>query len=139
MKHKLYRAGFLPYRIVNCRVEFLFMLPADERYGGDRYQIAKGKVEEGETALQAALREASEELGLIEDNIVGLTLVGEYLGRTTFFAAQVIDDEAFNEPHFETKDTTWMSVEEFEKVGRELHIPIVLDAHKYINYQLTLK
>lgn len=139
MRQKLYRAGFLPYRIVNCCVEFLFMLPADERYGGDRYQIAKGKVEEGETAQQAALREASEELGLIESNIVGITLIGEYLGRTTVFAAQVMDDEAFNPFHFETKDIAWMSCEKFEKVGRELHIPIVQDAHRYINHQLTLR
>jgi ADP-ribose pyrophosphatase len=128
MKGKLYRAGLLPYVIENNEPKFLFMKPADARYGGDRYQIAKGKVEEGETSEQAAVREAMEELGLVETNISDPMFLGEYLGRTSFYMAKVFDKTLFNSPHFETSDTAWLTLAEYQDAGRQLHVPIVQDA-----------
>lgn len=128
MKTKLYRAGLLPYIVEEGSIKFLFMKPADSRFGGDRFQIAKGKVEEGETREQAALREASEELGLVLDNIDPPIYLGEFLGRTSFFLAAVKDKDNFNQPHFETGDTAWMTLPEFQNIGRTLHVPIVQDA-----------
>lgn len=139
MKHKFYRAGFLPYRVINNRIEFLLMKPSEARFGGDQFQIAKGKVEEGEDDLKAALREAYEELGLLEDNVSNIELVGNYLGRTAIFVGRVLDDTKFIEPHFETAETTWMSLHDYELQGRELHLPIIRDAHILANYQLTVR
>ena len=136
MKGKLYRAGLLPYVIENNELKFLFMKPADSRYGGDRYQIAKGKVEEGETSEQAAIREATEELGLVETNISDTTFLGEYLGRTSFYLARVFDKVLFNSPHFETSDTAWLTLAEYQANGRELHIPIVQEAARTV-YRTT--
>ena len=137
MKGKTYRAGLLPYVIEDGIVKFLFMKPADVRYGGDQFQIAKGKVEEGETSEQAALREASEELGLVETNIYRPIFLGEFLGRTSFFVVAVKDKSLFTDPHFETAETAWMSLNEYQNVGRMLHLPIVQDAARVVH--LTTK
>lgn len=125
MKNKLYRAGLLPYVVEGGKIKFLFMKPADFRYGGDAFQIAKGKIEDGETSEIAAIREAEEELGLIRSNIDNPIFIGEYLGRTSFFIARVIDKNKFNPPHFETGETIWMALDEFQHEGRYIHIPIV--------------
>lgn len=132
MKGKLYRAGLLPYVIEDGVVKFLFMKPADHRYGGDRFQIAKGKVEDGETSEQAALREASEELGLVVGNIHPPMFLGEFLGRTSFYMAAVKDKTLFTEPHFETSETEWLSLSEYQHVGRALHLSIVQDAARAV-------
>lgn len=132
MRAKLYRAGFLPYKWKDNQIQFLFMKPADTRYGGDKFQIAKGKIEAGESSLQAALREASEELGLISTNLHRIDLLGEYLGRTTIYVGRVKDEGLFTQPHFETDVTAWMSVDEFEKAGRDLHVPILHSAVRLI-------
>ncbi len=49
-------------------------------FGGYRYTFSKGRIDEGETAQQAALREAYEEIGLVAE-ITGY--VGDYEGTTT--------------------------------------------------------
>lgn len=136
MRDKIYRAGLLPYVIENGEIFFLFMRPSDPRYGGDCFQIAKGKVEAGETNETAAIREASEELGLIPQNISHMWFLGNFLGRTSVFVASVADKHNFTEPHFETSETAWMSLNDYRSVGRELHYPIV---EKAANMVLTLR
>lgn len=125
MNVKIYRAGLLPYVIECGEVKFLFMKPSNPRYGGDRFQIAKGKIETGETPEVAAIREASEELGLVPTNIGPTTFLGEFLGRTSFFIAPVLDRDNFNTPCFETSETAWLSLDEFDISGRTLHLPII--------------
>lgn len=129
MNHKIYRAGLLPYVIKDGVVRFLFMKPSDPRFGGEMFQIAKGKIEDGETTQDAAIREASEELGLIPDNIKRIDLLGEFLGRTTIYTAEIIDESKFNPPHFETSETRWMSLTDFLQHGRKLHQYIVCIAY----------
>lgn len=133
MKGKLYRAGLLPYVIEDGVIKFLFMKPSDHRYGGDRFQIAKGKVEAGETSEQAAIREASEELGLVVDNIHTPTFLGEFLGRTSVYMAAVKNKDLFVEPCSETSDTEWLTLAEYQSVGRALHLPIVQDAARTVH------
>lgn len=125
MKTKLFRAGLLPYIVENGEVKFLFMKPADSRYGGDRFQIAKGKIEDGETECEAAVREASEELGLVPENIEPPLYLGDFLGRTSIFLAKIKDKSQFGPPHFETCETAWLTVNQFNDIGRKLHSPIV--------------
>lgn len=133
MKQKIYRAGTLPYYIdSNGILKFLFMKPANPQFGGEQFQIAKGKIEDGESDKKAALREAYEELGLLENNIVKLFKLGVYLGRTTIFIARVQDPENFIEPHFETGETRWFTPAEFKECGRFIHIPIILEAEDFV-------
>lgn len=122
---KIYRAGIIPFYIEKSKIYMLFMKPSDPRYGGNSFQIAKGKCEDNETAEKTALREGFEELGLIEDNVEELINAGIHLGRTTIFLARIKDKDRFEKFHFETDETRWFSLEEFEKIGRKIHIPIV--------------
>lgn len=137
MTGKLYRAGLLPYIVEDGIIRFLLMKPSDAKYGGEEFQIAKGKIEDGETAEQAAIREAEEELGLVASNITGVELLGTYLGRTEFFIAEVSDKYLFNEPCFETGETCWLTLQEFDLIGRSLHLTILKDAMRAILHHRT--
>lgn len=125
MGKKVYRAGVIPYIIENDQIKMMFMKPSDPTYGGHYYQIAKGKREEGETDEEAAFREAGEELGLFAGNIVERTELGTFLGRTTVFLAKIKDKQMFGDPCDETGATKWLTPEQFNDQGRDLHKPVV--------------
>ena len=129
---KVYRAGTIPYIVENGVVKMMFMRPSDAEYGGDKFQLAKGKVEDGERTMDAALREAKEELGLFVGNVVRTEEVGVFMGRTTVYVAKIKDRIMFGEPSFETAETTWLTLDEFMEIGRELHRPVVQAAHDAI-------
>lgn len=128
---KVYRAGLICYKITSDTpskqdIQMLFMRPSDPDYGGDNYQIPKGKIESGETPKQAAIREAKEEVGLFIGSIInGPEEVGTFLGRTTIFVCKVKRDALFGEPHFETESVEWMTEQQFLESGRTLHKPLV--------------
>ena len=128
------KAGFIPYYIdLDGEIKMLFMTPSDPFYGGPDPQIAKGGIDSNDSALSTALREAAEELGLKESNIEldTLHLIGsdhpepsrEY--SLTTYAAMVNDPTDFLTPHYETGSTHWLTLAEFEKVGRQCHRAIV--------------
>lgn len=118
------RAGIIPYIKKDDKVLMLFMKPSDPAYGGSDWQIAKGKIDAGETELEAAQREGHEELGLRHSNIDHIWPVGSLL-NIKVFACEVYNMKNFDTPHYETGDTRWMTAEEFEKTGRDLHKKIV--------------
>lgn len=129
----VYRAGMLPYHVQpNGNIRMLFMKPADTEFAGDYYQLAKGRVEEGEEHRAAALREAKEEVGLFVGNTLLIEEVGVFMGRTTVYVAKIKDPTMFGEPDFETESTKWMSLEEFLVDGRPLHKPVVEACHRFI-------
>jgi 8-oxo-dGTP pyrophosphatase MutT (NUDIX family) len=131
--NKVYRAGTIPYYFDEKEtIQMLFMKPSDPKFGGSEFQIAKGKVEDGEETEYAAIREASEELGLFRGNIIKTKHVGQFLGRTTVFIAEVSNPDMFGLPHYETGETTWMNPEEFDTDGRSLHRPLVRAAVRAI-------
>lgn len=132
-KKKIYRAGVIPYILENNEIKMLFMKPSKKKYGGDSYQIAKGKQEEGEEIKDTALREAKEELGLFIGNVIHLETIGEWLGRTTVFVAKIKNKDLFGDPQFETSETKWLNLDEFLDVGRDLHKPIVKAAVRKIS------
>lgn len=130
MREKVYRAGVIPFFVNPCgKIEMNFMVPSDTKYGGDCPQFCKGKVEKGESEEDAAVREAVEELGMREDNVEWFSYLGIYLGRTYIYICEVKDREAFDEPHYETAETMWLTLEEFEEKGRPLHKPVIREAH----------
>ncbi|MGI0076133.1 MAG: NUDIX hydrolase [Nitrosopumilaceae archaeon] len=132
-KKLVYRSGVIPYYTDDHgKLQMLFMQPSSPKFGTDSWQIAKGKYEEGETAKEAGLREAGEELGLFKGNILRLHDLGQFLGRTTFFIAKIKDPTLFGHPHYETAATKWMTPEEFQREGRGLHKPVVQAAYRRI-------
>lgn len=132
MSKKIDRSGVIPYIIEAGLIKMMFMRPSDPKFGGDDFQIAKGKHEDGESAMEAGLREAGEELGLFTGNISEAHDLGTFLGRTTVLLAKVKDKTLFGDPCFETKEVRWMTPEEFEGEGRELHRPVVRAAVRMI-------
>lgn len=132
MSKKIYRAGIIPYYQDGDNIKMMFMIPAEKKFSGKEPQIAKGKMEDGESELETALREGKEELGLYKGNLEDIYELGKFLGRTTIFVARVKDVDMFGDPHFETESTKWMSPEEFQKSGRNLHKPIIKAAVRYI-------
>jgi 8-oxo-dGTP pyrophosphatase MutT (NUDIX family) len=127
---KVHRAALIPimFNADNPVLsKMMFMVPSDSTYGGDRPQMAKGQIEEDESAKQAAIREAHEELGLCSNNIIDIIDCGVWLGRTTVFAALVRSDNPadFDPFHEETDSTHWMTLAEFMQDGRDIHQPVV--------------
>ena len=129
--HNMQKAGFVPYVMLEEPL-FLFMISSNPEFGGTRPMISKGHVEDGEDIKEAALREAEEELGLIRANVKSSfkAWVGQLSGMDaqytlTVYSGEVTSQSDFNTPHFETKETVWMTLDQFKKHGRKSHIPIV--------------
>jgi 8-oxo-dGTP pyrophosphatase MutT (NUDIX family) len=138
MAKKVYRAGVIPYyQDSDQNIQMMFMLPSNKKFGGDVFQIAKGKAEDGESMKEAGLREANEELGLFVGNIETLTKVGVFMGRTTIYIALIKDVDMFGDPVDETERVEWMTLEQFQEVGRELHKPVVKSAHRLMKKVLS--
>lgn len=131
---KINRAGLVPYYYDSSgNIQMYFMVPSLPQYGGDKPQCCKGKIEKGETSKQAAIREAKEELGLFESNILGeVHHVGNFLGRTEMYVCEIEDPGLFGVPHFETSETHWLTEEEFYKIGRELHHSVINSVIQFI-------
>ena len=91
MAGQIFRAGLIPVHISNGEISMLFMKPSDPMYGGSDYQIAKGRIEDGEEPYETAVREAEEELGLNPDNMVNVYDCGQWLGRTFVYVAIIKD------------------------------------------------
>jgi len=119
------RAGFLPYYVENGKLYIMFMKPSDSAFGGDCFQIAKGKIDHGETPEVAAKREANEEVGLKESNLETTKYLGTFLGYTELYYGRVHDKDDFEPYGYETGEAKWIEVGEFSKIGRSLHIPII--------------
>ena len=134
MNNIIYRAGIIPYAIFpDGNVRMLFMKPSNPLYGGNQFQIAKGKVESyDDSTLCAAIREAHEELGFNEHNTESIIKLGVYLGRTTLYVCRVKDIDDFSDFGDETSEISWMSENEFIESGRALHHDIISDAMRYI-------
>lgn len=127
------RAALIPYVIENGQIQMMFMKPSDTEFGGDSFQLAKGKVEdEDATKEAAAIREAKEELGLFVGNVISTDELGTFMGRTTVYIAKVRDKDMFGEPSYETSEVAWMTPEQFESSGRELHRPVIRAAVRRI-------
>lgn len=134
-KKVIHRAGVIPYTVDDeLNIKMMFMMPNDPkgRYGGEFFQIAKGKIEENESTEYAAFREANEELGLFSGNVQTVTDLGTFLGRTHVYLAEITDVDMFGDPGDETKETCWMTPEEFQSTGRKIHKPVVKAAVRVI-------
>lgn len=135
------RAGIIPWMEMGDGepAKMLFMRPSNPKYGGPEFQIAKGRVDDGEDILSAALREGEEELGLLKQNIYLLTNLGVRLGRTQFFLVKIKNKDYFREYKDETAETRWMTCSEFVQIGRPLHRQVVEEAQELIDDIIAYK
>jgi len=137
------RAGLIPYAFKENGLNVYLMIPSDANYGGKEPQIAKGRIDPGEDAKTAALREASEELGLKLDNVTDV----EFLIKDTItgldetyvmsvFSAKVINPDDFNTPDFETGWAGWIPINEALAIGRNTQRKYLEIIDKKIGEQL---
>lgn len=125
------RGAVIPYIIEDDEVLMMFMKPSDPKFGGKAFQIAKGKIEAGETPEDGAFREAQEELGLFMPNVIEKYDLGKF-GRIHVFVAKIRDQKLFGDPDDETGDVRWMTPGEFQAEGRDWQRPIVKAAVRLI-------
>lgn len=144
MSDTILKAGFIPYIFENGKPVFMFMTPSDPAYGGTRPGIAKGHIDAGEKTLDAAIREAGEELGLKQSCIMWETVQCVYSGlpssypyHLTVFIGEVTSKTDFNAPDYETGSVHWLTVEEFSKVGRTDQTFITKKAGEALNAKET--
>jgi len=125
------RGGVIPYYIKDDKIIMMFMQPSNPKFGGPSFQIAKGKVEKGESSQEGAFREAKEELGLFGPNITEVDSLGRF-GTIHIYLAKIKNPDMFGDTTDETKATTWWTPEEFQSQGRSWQKPIVKAAARKI-------
>ena len=126
-------AGIIPYIITDDQIKMLFMVSSDPSFGGDKPMVSKGGVDPGEDSLTGALREGNEELGLNSRNIIGAPILVDTVlingfdstYPMTIYAVEVSDPYDFDQPHYETEYTTWLTLEEYRAQGRRSHLVFV--------------
>lgn len=129
------RAGLIPYmRNAQGDLQYLMMVSSDPKFGGPRPMISKGKIEDGESTLEGAVREAEEELGLRRSNIKDGTLFELAFERVvlhsgtydlTVYGCQIADRYDFDKWCDETEYTIWMTLPEMQQKGRKDHVKYV--------------
>lgn len=105
-------------------------LSSDPRFGGTKFGICKGGIEKNESAKQAALREAQEELGLRLKNVIPetITKIGRFKSANVsleVFTGEVENPADFGPTDSEIAETRWMTPAEFMARGRAQHKPII--------------
>ena len=106
------------YRFTGGALEILILKPNPEPGRYTDYYVVTGGIEKGETSEQAALREASEEIGITPIRLIDLNHTIRYQDHITAkkytehcFAAEVDDSKIIlNEEHIGYK---WVSPEDF--------------------------
>jgi ADP-ribose pyrophosphatase YjhB (NUDIX family) len=123
---KTKRGGVIPYRKFNNEIKMLFMKPSNSKYGGEKYQIAKGHIDDSDVSIKhGAFREAKEELGLRKENVKNILFIGEFLNNINIYICEVINLDDFLEYTDETDSIKWMTYKEFMNNGRTIHKEII--------------
>ena len=130
------RAGLIPYYVTkDGKIEYMFMMPSNPKFGGPFLQISKGMIDpDDETPQATAIREAEEELGFKESNGFDyehlmqdiVTTRAEVYFMDVFFC-KVKSRYDFTKAHYETKYTSWVSNEQFQREGRRGHTKYVAE------------
>lgn len=135
------RAGLIPFmRGEDGVLRYLMMVSSDARFGGPRPMISKGKIEDGESKVTAAIREAEEELGFRLSNAKGdlVEVADEHVRLQSgaydlaVFGVEVVSKYDFDKWCYETEFTTWMTLESFKLKGRRDHVKYVEQLEKIV-------
>jgi 8-oxo-dGTP pyrophosphatase MutT (NUDIX family) len=119
-KKKRARAGIYPVFIdQNGQMWVCLMIPSDPAYGGPQPQMGKGRVDDGQTNEEAAVREGEEELGLRRDNmgkvelITRQTIAGLQTSYDIYVYSTIVEDpKAFDEPHYESSWAGFLEIDD---------------------------
>lgn len=135
------RAGLIPYfKSPDGQLHYLMMVASDPKFGGPRPMISKGKIEDGETPLECAIREAEEELGLKRRNTRG-EFIDVFEGRIELYSCaytlyvygvEIQDRYDFDKWCDETEYTVWLTAAEFREKGRKDHVRFVEELERKI-------
>lgn len=111
------RAGLYPYYIdSNENIYVHLMIPSNSEFGGSEPQLAKGKIDSGESIKDGAIREACEELGLKKENLKFVRPLFKDVtpsGRDIHvFYGEVFDKDNFGQFHYETGWAGWIEINE---------------------------
>lgn len=123
---RLKRAYMIPVFLHEGITYVMVMRPSNKQFGGIEYQIAKGRIDPGETSIETAVRECNEELGIKIINDV--QSLGYYFNNTSEVFYSVVDDCDYEaKPCHETIHTAWLSIHEFMMIGRGIQKHIISD------------
>ena len=100
------------------------------------YDIPGGKIEEGETPEQAAIREMKEETGLLINNLnYKGNMIIEYPNRIFDFDVFICSECEGEPQEFEENTSEWIQINEFLKKEKILANAMILD--RFFNKGLT--
>jgi 8-oxo-dGTP pyrophosphatase MutT (NUDIX family) len=132
------KSGIIPVKFVDGELYALTMIPSVAKYGGITPQMAKGEIDPGENAQQAAIREGQEEIGLIPSNIQNVYNLGvEDYGDITIeaYVCTLKDPTKWNTPHFETGAVLWVNLDKnmnrIKPIQKNIFQRVLDNKHKY--------
>jgi len=131
-------AGFIIFRIKNNNPEILGLkaLPKFRKQAGGIYDVPKGRIDSGETQIEAAHRELFEEAGLITRRIINKSPIVD--PPLSLWIAEVYEtDEVriINNPatgEVEHEDFKWMKIDEMKDKCLRYLRPSIIEAKSVI-------
>ena len=125
-KDEAKKAGLLPYyEDESGKLWFCLMIPSDPSYGGTHPQIAKGNIDAGESAMETAIREGKEELGLPwKPHYKAIFATMNYPINNIKFYYVKADSKKLYKHDYETGEVLWLKEEFVPKRIRDWQEPI---------------
>ena len=131
-------SGFIIFRIKNNNPEILGLkaLPKFRKQAGGIYDVPKGRIDSGETQIEAAHRELFEEAGLITRRIINKSPIVD--PPLSLWIAEVYEtDEVriINNPatgEVEHEDFKWMKIDEMKDKCLRYLRPSIIEAKSVI-------
>ena len=141
---KITASGFIVFRNNNNYPEVLGLkaLPKHRRQSKGIYDVPKGRIDPGETAIQAAHRECLEEAGLIVKRVIHKTPLIN--GPLALWVAEVeLTDEVIVIPNPETGELEhegfkWMSIDDLKNNCLSYLRPMIHESKKIIWERMRL-
>lgn len=122
---KISKAGAIIFTR-NPKPLVLMLKSSNPAFGGTSWQLPKGQIDSGESPEQAGIREAKEEAGLMDSDVLKITDLGTFTLKGMmdtygihFQAVETHKPKVSGTYHFETGETKWFTVEDAEKLIRK--------------------
>ena len=110
----------------------LLIKSSNPMFGGTAWQLPKGMIDPGESPDSAAFREAKEEAGILEKDVVKISDLGifkmsqlKHPYGMKMIAVETHKAKVSGTYHFETGATKWFTIEDAAKVIRSDQKPIL--------------